>query len=104
MFNITFSTDQSTIPNLIQVLVTHINTLRKHCASCQLSISYISVADVAHLLIQNKSNQWTVAIDIQVYSKNQQFRLFNCVKYGKNNPLIPSTTFAFHPPISVANL
>lgn len=96
MFNISLPTNQSTTSNLIQVLVPHINTLRKHCTSCQLSIPYISVADVAHLLVRNKTNQWTLVIDINVYSKNQQFRLFNCVKYGKNNPLIPSITFPFH--------
>jgi hypothetical protein len=32
---------------------------------------------------------------MNVYSKNQQFRLFNSVKYGKNNPLIPSTTLPY---------
>jgi len=30
-----------------------------------------------------------------VYSKNQQFRLFNCIKYGKTNPFITSYTFPF---------
>jgi hypothetical protein len=95
MFNINLLTNQSSISNLIQVLVPHINTLREHCTSCQLIIPYISVADIAHLLIRNKKNEWTIAIDTHVYSKNQQFRLFNCVKYGKNNPLIPSTTYPF---------
>jgi len=96
MFNIIFPTDEFTIQSLIQVLVPHIKTLRKYCTSCQLSIPYISVADIAHLLVRNKTNEWTTAIDVHVYSKNQQFRLFNCVKYGKNNPLIPSTTFPFY--------
>jgi len=45
--------------------------------------------------VRNKKNKWTIAIDLNVYSKNQQFRLFNSVKYGKNNPLIPSGTFPF---------
>jgi len=96
MFNITFPTDKSTIPSLIQVLIPHINTLRKHCTACETSIPYIFVADIAHLLVRNKTNQWTLVIDINVYCKNQQFRLFNCVKYGKNNPLILSTKFPFH--------
>ncbi|CAF1223257.1 unnamed protein product [Adineta steineri] len=95
MFNITSPLGSCTISNLIQMLVPHINILRKHCTSCQTSIPYISIADIAYLLVQNKTNEWVTAIDINVYSNNQQFRLFNSVKYGKNNPLILSTTFPF---------
>lgn len=96
MFNISLPSNQSTISNLIQVLIPHIDILRKYCTSCPLSIPYVSISDVAHLLVRNKTNEWTLAIDIHVYSKNQQFRLFNCVKYGKNNPLIPSSRLPFH--------
>jgi len=81
---------------LIDILVPHINILRKNCTSCQLPIPYVSVSDIAHLIVRNKTNQWTLAIDTHVYSKNQQFRLFNCVKHGKNNPLIPSIIYPFH--------
>ena len=30
------------------------------------------------------------------YGKNQQFRLFSSVKYGKNNPLLPCEAFPFN--------
>jgi hypothetical protein len=32
---------------------------------------------------------------MNVYANNQQFRLFNSVKHGKNNPLILSKNFPF---------
>ena len=51
--------------------------------------------DITYLLVQNIRKEWTLAIDINVYSKSQQFRLFNSVKYGKNNPLVPSAIFPF---------
>jgi hypothetical protein len=95
MFSISLPVEQCSITNLIQHLAPHVNTLRKYCTSCQLSIPHISMADIAHLLVRNKTNEWTIAIDINVYSKNQQLRLYNSVKYGKNNPLIPSITFPF---------
>ena len=81
---------------MINQLAPFINTLRNHCRKCNTSIPYVSIADIAHLLVQNRRNEWTLAIDTNVYSKNQQFRLINCVKYGKNNPLVPSTSFPFH--------
>ncbi|CAF4283510.1 unnamed protein product [Rotaria magnacalcarata] len=92
--------------NLINQLVPFVNTLRKHCNRCNTSIPFVSIADIAYLLVQNKTNQWTLAIDTNVYSKNQQLRLFESVKYGKNNPLVLSTKFPFHSEIkySYSNL
>ena len=34
-------------------------------------------------------------IDLHVYSKNQQFRLYRCVKYEKNNPLVLCSHYLF---------
>jgi hypothetical protein len=95
MFNINLPVEQFSILQMIQVLVPYLDKLRKYCTSCQSSIPYISIADIAHLVVRNKTNEWTTAIDINVYCNNQQFRLFNSVKYGKNNPLIPSITFPY---------
>ena len=33
---------------------------------------------------------------MHVYGKNQQFRLFNGLKYGQNNPLLPCDPFPFN--------
>ncbi|CAF4089392.1 unnamed protein product [Rotaria magnacalcarata] len=95
MFNITLSSDQCNISKLIEILTPHIPTLRNHCINCQLPIPVISIADIAYLLVRNKSNKWTLAIDLNVYSKNQQFRLYNSVKHSKNNPHILSATSPF---------
>ncbi|CAF1001726.1 unnamed protein product [Adineta ricciae] len=43
----------------------------------------------------NKSNARTIAIDMNVYSNNQQFRLFDCIKMGKSNVLHQSTIYPF---------
>ncbi|CAF1377440.1 unnamed protein product [Rotaria sp. Silwood1] len=95
MFNINSPPEPWTISNLIQILAPYVSVLRKHCTSCTISIPYVSIADISYLLVRSAADKWTTAIDINVYSKNQQFRLFNSVKYGKNNPLIPSITFPF---------
>ncbi|CAF2957216.1 unnamed protein product [Rotaria sp. Silwood2] len=92
MFNTNLPIEQcSSMSNLIHLLAPYVNTLRKYCIKCKISIPYVSIADIAYLLVKNKSNEWTIAIDINVYSKHEQFRLFNSVKYGKNNPLVSST-------------
>ncbi|CAF3865984.1 unnamed protein product [Rotaria sp. Silwood1] len=95
MFNINSPPEPWTISNLIQILAPYVSILRKHCTSCTISIPYVSIADISYLLVRSAADKWTTAIDINVYSKNQQFRLFNSVKYGKNNRLIPSITFPF---------
>lgn len=56
----------------------------------------ISVVDVVNLLVFNKQNELTLAIDLNVYSKNQQFRLFDCIKRGQLNPLVQSNYFPFN--------
>ena len=95
MFDINLVQDRCSIKELIGLLSPHIFTLRNHCTSCHSSIFDVFIADIAHLFVRNKNNKWTVAIDMNVYSKNQQFRLFNSVKYGKTNPLLPSIKFPF---------
>jgi hypothetical protein len=95
-FDINLPTQKYSIDDLIIVLAPYVNTLRSCCGQCQLYTGCITVAEMAYLLVLNKQNQLTLAIDLSVYSKNQQFRLFDCVKRGKNNPLVPSTQFPFN--------
>jgi hypothetical protein len=95
-FDISLPTQKYSIADLIIVLAPYVNTLRSCCGQCQLYTGCITVAEMAYLLVLNKQNQLTLAIDLSVYSKNQQFRLFDCVKRGKNNPLVPSTQFPFN--------
>ncbi|CAF3228734.1 unnamed protein product [Rotaria socialis] len=60
-----------------------------------LVLQAINIAEIAHLLVLNRQNKWTLAIDINVYSRNQQFRLFDCAKHGKTNVLLQSTHHPF---------
>ena len=62
----------------------------------QLFSGTLTVAEVAHLLVWNSRNQLSLSIDLGVYPKNQQFRLFHCVKKGKNNPLLFCQDFPFY--------
>ncbi|CAF5018652.1 unnamed protein product, partial [Rotaria sp. Silwood1] len=77
MFNINSPPEPCTISNLIQILAPYVSILRKHCTSCTISIPYVSIADISYLLVRSAADKWTTAIDINVYSKNQQFRLLN---------------------------
>ncbi|CAF4887899.1 unnamed protein product [Rotaria socialis] len=60
-----------------------------------LVLQAINIAEIAHLSVLNRQNKWTLAIDINVYSRNQQFRLFDCAKHGKTNVLLQSTHHPF---------
>lgn len=93
-FNIEFNKKKKktyTTSDLIKILSSHITKLRLHCNKFYISNSYISISEITYLLILNKENQWTLAIDLNVYSKNQQFRLYDCPKRGQNNFLYQST-------------
>ncbi|CAF5003380.1 unnamed protein product, partial [Rotaria sp. Silwood1] len=61
-----------------------------------------SVSELAYLLVMNKQNQHNLAIDLNVYSKNQQFRLYDCVKRGQINFLRQSTYFQFNEPFETS--
>ncbi|CAF1279589.1 unnamed protein product [Adineta steineri] len=95
-FNVDFNLQKGTIPDLIIFLSPYIDILRVNCTKCYLSNSYIQIAEIAHLIVRNRQNKWSLAIDLNVYSKNQQFRLFDCVKRGENNFLLQSINFPFY--------
>jgi len=95
-FNINFNLKKYTIPDLITFLSPYITVLRIQCNKCYSYTSHINVAEIAHLLVLNKQNQWNLAIDLNVYSRNQPFRLFDCTKRCQNNFLLHSTYFQFN--------
>ncbi|CAF4969149.1 unnamed protein product, partial [Rotaria sp. Silwood1] len=55
----------------------------------------VSVADIAHLIVRKKNNQWSLSVDLHVYCKNQQFRLYDSIKIGSNNPLTITSDYPF---------
>jgi IS1 family transposase len=81
---------------LISLLGPHVNVLRTSCTECYINSKLITVAEIAHLLVVNKQKEYTLAIDLSVYAKNQQFRLFNCVKKKQQNPLIQTSFYPCH--------
>ncbi|CAF2876708.1 unnamed protein product [Rotaria sp. Silwood2] len=95
-FNINFTLKKYTITNLILLLTPYISILRLKCTECHILSNCITAAETAYLLVLNARYEFTVAIDLNVYSKNQQFRLFDCVKKGKGNSLLPCTYFLFN--------
>jgi len=95
-FNLNINSEKYSINDLIQFLTPYIITLRQHCTNCYLFSSSITVAEIAYLLVLNSQHVYTLAIDLNVYSKNQQFRLFDCVKKGKINALHQSSDFPFY--------
>lgn len=95
-FNINFVLKKYTISDLLSLLEPFVNTLRTGCINCQLYSTYITISEFAYLLVLNKNNKLTLAIDLNVYSNNQNFRLFDCVKIGKSNALRESTYYQFN--------
>jgi len=50
---------------------------------------------MAHSIVRNKKNEWSLPIDLHVYCKSQQFRLYHSIKNGLNNPLITTPNYPF---------
>ena len=66
VFHVEIFQSQFTISELIELLAPYVMLLRSQCSSCYSSIPNVSIADIAYLLIKNKSNQWSIAIDMNV--------------------------------------
>ncbi|CAF4790373.1 unnamed protein product [Rotaria magnacalcarata] len=62
-----------------------------------LNENYIDIALQQLLVLEANctSSEYISAIDLNAYSKRQQFRLYDCVKRGQNNFLCQSTYFQF---------
>ena len=95
-FNINIDLKQKTVSELIALLSPHVNELRTQCINCHISNTNFNIREIMSLMVLNKQKQWSLAIDLNVYHRNQQFRLFDCVKQGKNNPLRQTTLFPFY--------
>lgn len=91
-FNIDQSIEKCSISALIDLLSKYVSVLRTCCTECYVYSKFITVSELAYLLVLNRENQYVLAIDLAVYSKNQQFRLFDCVKRHKQNPLLQSSS------------
>ena len=94
-FRLNLGVEIYSINDLITLLTPYVNLLRTSCIECRILSDYLSVADVAYLIVFKSRNNGSLAIDLSVYSRNQQFRLYDCVKRGKKNPLIQSSNFPF---------
>ncbi|CAF1460218.1 unnamed protein product, partial [Adineta ricciae] len=92
-FNLDQSFEKCTISDLIDLLGESVPVLRTCCTKCYVYSKFITISELAYLLVLNKDNQYTLAIDLCVYSNNQQFRMFDCVKKHKQNPLVISSSF-----------
>ncbi|CAF2042231.1 unnamed protein product [Rotaria magnacalcarata] len=95
-FDINLILKKYSIIELISLLTPYVTTLCTHCTECQLFSNSITIAELAYLLVLNKQDQFRLAIDLNVYSNNQQFRLFDSVKRGMNNALLQSKSFPFN--------
>ena len=95
-FNVNFSVHKHDIYDLLKMIEPYIDTLRTNCTHCPLHSDYITVAECTYLIVLNKENQLTTAVDLSVYSNNQQLRLYDCIKINKMNPLRPSIIFPFN--------
>ena len=85
----------TSIKTLISLLSPYITQIRANCSNCMLLNNEISAADIAYLLVCNKKQEWLLIVDLHVYSRNQQFRTYDAIKTGLNNPLITTNDFPF---------
>lgn len=83
-FDITNQTDTCSISDLIAILSPMTLVMRKYCTQCHILMNNIIVSEFAYLLILDEQKQRRLAIDMNVYNKNQQFRMYQAVKIGKN--------------------
>ncbi|CAF5022767.1 unnamed protein product, partial [Rotaria sp. Silwood1] len=93
--DISIDPNRDSIRDLISLLSPHINHLRVNCSQCFILNNEISIADVAYLIVCNKKKEWSLCVDLNVYSKNQQFRLYDSSKSGLNNPLTTTLDYPF---------
>ena len=92
-FSMEFQDQNCSLDTLITLLAPHVCQMRVQCSNCLIFSNCVYASDIAHLIVVSKTEKWTLAIDTSVYSKNQQFRLFQCVKSGQNNPLVETNDF-----------
>ena len=60
----------------------------------------LSAAEQQSLFIKNDKGNSVSFVDVGVYSKNRNFRLFLSSKFGKNVPLVIGNSNSFHPKLT----
>ena len=96
-FDINLNEKKYTTKQLIAITIkAYIDMLRIHCTNFLIYLDFISVSDIAHLLILNTDDQLSLVIDMNVYSKDQQFRLFDCGKKEQMRSLVYCNLSAFN--------
>lgn len=59
-----------------------------YCYNCKLQNTELSINDICNLFVYDQKGCITPSIDLKVYNKEQDFRLFMCTKSGEKRPLI----------------
>lgn len=89
-----FSNKQVGLNLILRALIPYREHIRKHCHDCYVMKNH-SVVNAMELLVLNNRNEPTLAVDLNVYHKNQQMRMIGCSKYNHSNTLQVYTTPPF---------
>ncbi|UJR12693.1 hypothetical protein I4U23_016867 [Adineta vaga] len=76
----------------LQMILMHIDF-----CSCIIPETKVTCKNFQKLLFKNSDGLYQWIFDLNVYSNNQQFRLYQSTKFGKHNPLLPTSDFPFNP-------
>lgn len=63
------------------------------CKECKINNSDLVVHDICNLLVFDDKGSVTLSIDLKVYNKEQDFRIYMCTKSGEIRPLKESSLF-----------
>jgi hypothetical protein len=95
-FSLSIDVEPKSIRHIISLLSPYVTELQTKCSDCFILNDMISAADIAHLIVCNQKDEWVLSVDLHVYSKNQQFRMYDSIKTGQNNPLVMSFEYPFN--------
>lgn len=94
-FSLSIDPKPNSLSDLISMLSPFVLNLRANCSNCHILNGMITAGDIAHMIVSSKKEQWMLSIDLHVYGKNQQFRLFDSMKMCQNNPLSITQDYPF---------
>ena len=94
-FSMSVDSKPNALSDLISMLSPFVLNLRANCSNCYILNGMMTAGEVAHLIVSNKKDQWMLSVDLHVYGKNQQFRLFDSMKMCQNNPLSITQDYPF---------
>ena len=61
------------IPELISLLSPFISLICNQCNKCFSLNDIVTASEIAYLIVNDKQKQSSLAVDLNVYSRNQQF-------------------------------